>query len=88
MQGVTLDLEDARRRYHYSFTREDHDRLPFYSALMTALENDVVAQELLAGIRVEQRNPMLVLAALHLAALRGHPVLAPIYHDARHGRDP
>jgi len=28
---------------------------------------------------------MLVLASLHLAALRGHPVLAPIYADARHG---
>jgi hypothetical protein len=85
VQDVTLDLEDAKRRYHYSFTREDHDRLPFYSALMTSLEHDLVAQELLAGIRVEQRNPMLVLATLHLAALRGHPILAPIYRDARHG---
>jgi hypothetical protein len=83
---MALDLEDARRRYHFSFTREDHDRLPFYSALMGLLQNDLVAQELLAGIRVEQRNPMLVLASLHLAALRGHPVLAPIYHDARYGR--
>jgi hypothetical protein len=82
---VTLDLEDARRRYHYSFTAEDHQRLPFYSALMSALEHDLVAQELLAGIRVEQRNPMLVLASLHLAALRGHPVLAPIYLAAREG---
>jgi hypothetical protein len=27
----------------------------------------------------------LVLAALHLAALRGHPILSPIYLDARHG---
>jgi hypothetical protein len=83
--SVALDLEDARRRYHFSFTREDHDRLPFYSALMIALESDVTAQELLAGVRVEQRNPMLVLASLHLAALRGHPVLAPIYLKARHG---
>ncbi|HUZ42673.1 MAG TPA: DUF2332 domain-containing protein [Acidimicrobiales bacterium] len=80
-----MDLEDARRRYHYSFTAEDHQRLPFYSALMTELENDLVAQVLLAGIRVEQRNPMLVLASLHLAALRGHPVLAPIYLAAREG---
>jgi hypothetical protein len=82
---MTLDLEDARRRYHFSFTREDHDRLPFYSALMIALEGDLVARELLAGVRAEQRNPMLVLATLHLAALRGHPVLTPIYRDARHG---
>ncbi len=85
VNSVALDLEDARRRYHFSFTREDHDRLPFYSALMIALEGDRVAQELLAGVRVEQRNPMLVLATLHLAALRGHPVLTPIYVDARHG---
>jgi hypothetical protein len=82
---MALDLEDARRRYHVSFTREDHSRLPFYSALIIDLENDAVAQELLASVRVEQRNPMLVLAALHLAALRAHPVLAPIYSDARHG---
>jgi len=52
---------------------------------MNALEMDLVAQELLAGVRAEQRNPMLVLATLHLAALRGHPVLTPIYLDARHG---
>jgi hypothetical protein len=82
---MALDLEDARRRYHFSFTREDHDRLPFYSALMTALERDAVAQEMLASVRVEQRNPMLVLASLHLAALRGHPVLSPIYLEARYG---
>jgi len=82
---MALDLEDARRRYHVSFTSEDHSRLPFYSALIIALEGDVVAQELLAGVRVEQRNPMLVLASLHLAALRGHPVLTPIYSDARQG---
>ncbi len=82
---MALDLEDARRRYHFAFTREDHERLPFYSALMKRLEVDHVAQELLAGVRVEQRNPMLVLASIHLAALRGHPVLAPIYHDARYG---
>jgi hypothetical protein len=83
---MDLDLEDARRRYHFSFTPEDHRRLPFYSALILALEGDVTAQTLLASVRVEQRNPMLVLASLHLAALRAHPVLAPIYADARHGR--
>ena len=82
---MVLDIEDARRRYHYSFTREDHERLPFYSALLKALEGDVVAQELLAGVRIEQRNPMLVLASLHFAALRGHPVLSPIYRAARSG---
>lgn len=41
--------------------------------------------ELLASVRDEQRNPMLVLASLHLNALSGHDVLGPIYHDARDG---
>lgn len=82
---MVLDLDDARNRYHFAFTREDHERLPFYSALIKLLEDDPRAQALLAGVRVEQRNPMLILASLHLAALRGHSVLAPIYESARHG---
>ena len=83
---MELDLEDARLRYLHSFSPEDHERLPFYSALMRALEGDELAREILAGVAIEQRNPMLVLGALHLAALRGHPVLAPIYDAARGGR--
>ena len=82
---MALDLDDARLRYHYSFSPEDHERLPFYSALMRALEGDELALELLAGVALEQRNPMLVLGALHLAALRGHPDLAPVYDAARRG---
>jgi hypothetical protein len=80
-----LDLEDARKRYHFALAPEDYERLPFYSALLHELERDSLALELLASVRVEQRNPMLVLAALQLAALRGHPILGPIYDDARHG---
>ncbi|MHB8379129.1 MAG: hypothetical protein ACYDB2_04305 [Acidimicrobiales bacterium] len=38
---------------------------------------------LLAAVRPERRNLMLVLASLHLAALRGHPVLTPLYERAR-----
>ncbi len=83
---MDLDIDDAKRRYHFAFTREDHERLPFYSALMTALEEDQTALSLLASVRVEQRNAMLILAALHLAALNEHPILGPIYLDARHGR--
>jgi hypothetical protein len=79
------DLEDARKRYHFALAPEDYERLPFYTALLHELEDDPLALELLASVRVEQRNPMLVLAALHLAALRGHDVLGPIYDDARHG---
>jgi hypothetical protein len=80
-----LDLEDARKRYHFALAPEDYERLPFYSALLHGLEHDALALELLASVRVEQRNPMLVLATLQLAALRGHDALGPIYDDARHG---
>ena len=85
-----LDLDDARTRYHFALEPEDYDRLPFYGALLHELERDPIALELLASVRAEQRNPMLVLAALHLAALRGHQTLAPIYDAARRGdlRDP
>lgn len=80
-----LDLDDARKRYRFALAPEDYERLPFYSALLHDLEHDTLALELLASVRVEQRNPMLVLAALQLAALRGHPILGPIYDEARHG---
>lgn len=83
---MALDLEDARRRYHFAFNAEDRARVPFYAALLSALENDEQAQTLLAEIRVEQRNPMLILASLHLAALKGHPVLTAIYSQARAGQ--
>ncbi len=80
-----LDLDDARKRYHFALAPEDYERLPFYSALLHELEQDPLALALLASVRIEQRNPMLVLAALQLAALRDHPILGPIYDDARHG---
>ena len=80
------DLDDARKRYHFALAPEDYERLPFYKALLHELEGDSLALELLAGVRLEQRNPMLILATLHLAALRGHPVLGPIYDAARHGQ--
>jgi hypothetical protein len=79
------DLNDARTRYHHAMAPEDYERLPFYSALLHELQGDHLALELLASVRTSQRNPMLVLAALQLAALRGHVVLAPIYDDARQG---
>lgn len=82
---MKLDLADARQRFHLAFTTEDQSRLPFYTALMSLLEGDDTALTMLAEIRVEQRNPMLILASLHLASLRGHRILTPIYRDARRG---
>jgi hypothetical protein len=81
----TLDLNDARKRYHFAFAPEDYEELPFYAALVATFEDDDLALSLLAGVRVEQRNPMLILAALQYAGLRGHPVLGPLYDEIRHG---
>jgi hypothetical protein len=81
-----LELDDARKRYHFALAPEDYERLPFYAALLHELESDLLALELLASVRLEQRNPMLILATAQLAALRGHPVLGPIYESARHGQ--
>jgi len=80
------DLDDARMRYHFALAPEDYERLPFYSALLHLLENDTLALELLAGVRVEQRNPMLILATLQFAALSGHEELGPLYEEARQAR--
>ena len=80
-----LDLDQARKHYHFALAPEDYERLPFYTALLHEFENEQLTLELLASVRAQQRNPMLVLAALHLSALNGHDVLGPIYDDARHG---
>ena len=82
---MALDLEDARKRYHYCLSEEDRARLPFYDALVSDLEADTTSLALLAGVPVEHRNPMLVLAALQLASLRGHEVLTPLYESVRRG---
>lgn len=83
---MVLDLEDARRRYGWALTAEDQARLPFYAGLVHAFEENDTALELLASVHTEQRNPMLILAALHLLALEGHPVLGPLYDGVRRGR--
>ncbi|HVA52695.1 MAG TPA: DUF2332 domain-containing protein [Acidimicrobiales bacterium] len=83
---MELDLDDARKRYGWALTPEDQERLPFYAGVIRALSDDDVALHLLAEVRTEQRNPMLILAALHYLALEGHPVLGPLYDAVRHGR--
>jgi len=81
------DLDDARRRFRNALAPEDLDRLPFYRALLVTFEADPLMLEILASVREEQRNPMLLLAALHHAALRGHPVLSPLYDRVRQGTE-
>ncbi len=80
-----LDLDHAKKLYHFALAPEDYESMPFYSALLREFESDDIALRLLAGVRAEQQNPMLILAALQLAGLRGHPVLGPIYDAARRG---
>ncbi|HEV2427623.1 MAG TPA: DUF2332 domain-containing protein [Acidimicrobiales bacterium] len=80
-----LDLDDARRRFGWALTDEDRARLPYYDALTRALADDETGLTLLAEVRVEQRNPMLILASLHLLALEGDPILAPLYDAVRDG---
>ncbi|MDE3221888.1 MAG: DUF2332 domain-containing protein [Acidobacteriota bacterium] len=82
---TSLDLDDARRRYEHALAPEDVARLPFYAALLRRLSQDATALELLASVRVQQRNPMLILAILQWLALGGHPVLGPLYDDVRRG---
>lgn len=82
---TTSEIIDARERYLHALAPEDLARLPFYAALLQRLSNDAIALELLASVRAEQRNPMLVLAVLHWLALGGHAELSPIYNAARAG---
>jgi len=79
------DAFDPAVAYRLSLSPEDRDRLPYYSALVDALADSPVACQLLGEARPEQRNPMLVLAALHYHALTGDRELAPLYADLARG---
>jgi hypothetical protein len=70
---------DAGAYYRLALAPEDRERLPRYAALVDALSDSPVARTLLGEARAEQRNPMLVLAALHYHALLGDAELAPLY---------
>jgi hypothetical protein len=78
---VSDDIFDPARYYRLSISPEDRERLPYYSALVDTLADSSLACQLLAEARPEQRNPMLVLAALHYHALRADHDLAPLYTD-------
>ena len=82
---MSLDLDGARFLYRHTLSDDDRVRLPFYSALLDELEQDPIALALLAAVDKEHRQAVLVLAALHLAALEGHEELAPIYAAVRSG---
>lgn len=70
---------DAASAYRHAISREDRASHPRYSALIDTLATSDMACQLLGEAPPEQRNPMLVLASLHYAALEGDVVLAPLY---------
>ena len=72
---------DAACAYLCSLSPEDRERHPRYAALIDTLAQSELARQLLGEARAEQRNPMLVLAALHYAARGGDEVLAPLYES-------
>jgi hypothetical protein len=70
---------DAVRNFRHAFAPEDLARLPNYAALAEAFSESPVAVDLMVAVPAKQANPMLLFAVLHYLALRGHPVLAPLY---------
>jgi hypothetical protein len=76
----------ARQRFEHAFSPEDRLAVPCYAALTDAMALNAQSCELLDAAPERQQNPMLLLAALHLAALRGHPVLTPLYDQLDNGQ--
>ena len=73
---------DAARAFGgWAMSPDDRARLPYYDHLLNTLADSSVARDLLVEVRATQRNPMLVLAALHYRALRGDAVLAALYRS-------
>ncbi len=80
-----LDLDDAKKRYHFALAPEDYERVLFYASLLKEFEGDELALTLLAEVRREQRLPMLILAILHFVALQVIPCWTRSTRPARHG---
>lgn len=72
--------------YRHILAPEDKERLPAYAALTLALAESNSALELLAAAEEHQQNPTLILAILHLAALRGDETLSPLYSALDEGK--
>ena len=78
---MSNDVLAAADFYRLAMSPEDLDRLPRYRRLLEALAQSPVAAQLLDAAPREQRNPMLVLAALHFNALVGEATLTPLYES-------
>lgn len=76
---MTSWITEPSAAFRYALAPEDRERVPRYSALLTAWETSPLAGELLLAAPPTQRNPMLMLAALHFEARRGHPRLDELF---------
>ena len=76
---MSSEVLGAAVLYRHALSPEDRERLPRYRHLLDALALSPVATQLLDAAPPEQRNPMLILAALHYNALNGEATLAPLY---------
>lgn len=72
---------NAEYLYRHGLAPEDRERLPYYRNLLECLSASPLARQLLDEIPLDQRNPMLVLAALHFSALSGDALLSPLYRE-------
>ena len=72
---------DPATAFRHALAPEDRQRIPRYAALLSEWESSTLAGDLLLAAPATQRNPMLMLAALHFEARRGHPQLAELFRD-------
>ncbi len=70
--------------FRHALAPKDRERIPRYAALLAAWESSPLAGEILIAAPATQRNPMLMLAALHFEARHGHPQLAELFRNILH----
>jgi hypothetical protein len=76
---------DAAWRYQHALSVDDQQRHPYYAALSAACAKSDTMISLLASVPLEQRNAMLIFAALHYQALSSQPDLAALYQEIASG---
>ena len=79
MSDLSDERTDASRRYRYALSLEDQASHPYYAALSLACSTNELMIDLLVSVPIEQRNAMLIFAALHFQALSGHRELTELY---------
>ena len=80
-----MEREFLAAAIRHILSPEDQLRHPAYAALTAALSENQMALDLLSSVDERQQNPTLLLAILHLAALRGDETLTPLYESLNRG---